>query len=375
MDQPDVPVPLHVTSYGNLEQRLGALELTSTPMWLFDDERGRVPWANQAAVRLFDANSLADLLGRDFSDMSPASRTRLARHRAEFSAGRDVWDIWTIYPKGKPTTVRMHLRPFELEDGHRILLLETFPLEQGQDPGQLRGVEALRHTAAMVALLDPAGEFLMQNPAAMRAFKEARFAEWFEDDTVVAAVTGVVAQAAPYRAEVSARTAAGARWHLIEARSTVDPVTGAPAILLEQVDVTERRGAELTIALQHQQILALSAPLLAVGTQVLALPIIGILDAERAAQITESLLSTVSTQQIRHVIIDLTGAVQLDAAAAELLIAMTRAIRLLGARPILTGIQPAVAQVFVSTGGDLHGALVLRDLRQALAACNDPRRT
>lgn len=53
---------------------------------------------------------------------------------------------------------------------------------------------------------------------------------------------------------------------------------------------------------------------------------------------------------------------------------MTRAIRLLGARPIVTGIQPAVAQVFVSTGGDLHGALLLRDLGQALAACNVHRR-
>ena len=369
MDQPDAPVLLQVTSYGNLEQRLGALDLSSIPTWLLDDTRGRIPWANLAALQIFDANSLADLRKRDFSEMSPASRTRIARHRAEFSGGRGCWDIWTLYPKGKPTTVRLHLRPFELDDGRSLLLLEGFLLEQGQDPGQLRGVEALRHTAAMVALLDPAGELLMQNPAAIRAFKQARFAAWFEDGAVVAAVTGVVAQA-PYRAEVSARTTAGARWHLVEARSTVDPVNGAPAILLEQIDITDRREAELTIALQHQQILALSAPLLTVGPRVLALPIIGAFDAERAAQITESLLSAVSTQQIRHVIVDLTGAVQLDAAAAELLIAMTRAIRLLGARPIFTGIQPAVAQVFASTGGDLHGALVLRDLRQAIADCN-----
>lgn len=214
-----------------------------------------------------------------------------------------------MYPKGKPVTMRMYMRPFALDDRRIALLAEAFPVEHGQEPSQLRGIEALRHTAAMVALLDPAGEVLMQNPAAIRAFKEARFEEWFEDSAVVAAVTGVIAQAAPYRAEVSARTAAGTRWHLLEARSTLDPVTGAPAILLEQIDITERREAELTIALQHQQILALSAPMLSVGPHVLALPIIGTFDAERAAQITESLLSTVSAQQIRHVIVDLTGAV------------------------------------------------------------------
>ena len=369
MDQPDVPVPLQQPPYGTLAQRLGALDLTSTAVWIMDDERGCVPWANLAAVELFGASSVAELAARDFSDFSPASATRIQRHRAELSAGRDVWVTWTMYPKGKPSTVRMHLRPFELDDRRIVMLVEGFPVEGGQEPGQLRGVEALHHTAAMVTLLDPLGEFLMQNPATMRAFKEARFAEWFEDSAVVAAVTGVVPQAAPHRAEVGARTAAGPRWHLLEARPALDPVTGAPAILLEQIDITERREAELTIARQHQQILALSVPLLTVGSRVLALPIIGIFDAERAAQITESLLSAVSTQHIRHVIVDLTGAVQLDAAAAKLLITMTRAIRLLGARPIFTGIQPAVARVFVSTGGDLHGALVLRDLQQALAAC------
>ncbi len=368
-----------------VEQRLAALALTSLPMWVMDSEHGRMRWANDAAVRLFNAKSVAELLARDFSDFSEASRARMARHHAEFQAGRDVWDTWTLYPKGKPTPVRLHVSAFTLDDGRLASLCEAYLLDHGPESSQLRGIEALRHTAAMVALLTPTGEVLMENPAASRAFLGSLLADWFVEPAVVATVLAVPAQQEPYRAEAHVRTTAGLRWHLVDARRTLDPVTGAPAILLEQIDITSlhdaqnlieqqhrqilelQHAAQLTIERQHEEISLLSAPIIAVGPQIAVLPIVGTCDVNRLEQIQESVLSTVATQRLKDVILDLTGALGLSLSSARKLALLVKALRLLGATPILTGIQPALARLLIEAEGFPTETLVFRDLRHALA--------
>jgi rsbT co-antagonist protein RsbR len=368
MSAPDI-----TAAQAALARRLDALELTTLPIWVFDDTRMCFLWANRAALELWRSPDRAELLARDLSDASRATRTRSARYRAEFAEGRTVWDVWTMYPKGRPTTVRCHFSPIDVGEGRSALLVEGHAVEGGDDPAMLRGVEALRHTSIMVALLDEQGQILMLNPATIRAFREAPFATWFADPGEPAAILAAVAHGEEHRADVLARTASGDRWHRLGARRALDPATGAPACLVEQSDITARREDELTIARQHEEILALSAPLLAIGRDVLAAPIIGVLDAERGARLMERLLAAIVERQARHVVIDLTGAGTLEAESAESLLRLTRAIRLLGAQPLLTGIQPSLAQAFVDAGGELPAALVFRDPHQALVACGAAR--
>jgi rsbT co-antagonist protein RsbR len=83
----------------------------------------------------------------------------------------------------------------------------------------------------------------------------------------------------------------------------------------------------------------------------------------------DDLLAAVSRTSARFAILDLTGVEVVDTATAYRLMGMIRAIRLLGAEGVLTGIRPTVAQTVVSLGVDLSGISTLASLRHGLAFC------
>lgn len=110
----------------------------------------------------------------------------------------------------------------------------------------------------------------------------------------------------------------------------------------------------------------LSTPVLEVWKDTLVLPVIGVVDTQRSAQMTERLLAEVASRRARYVIVDLTGVEVLDTATADRFGSLARGVRMLGARCIVTGIQPAVAQTMVAMGVDLGGVETLRNLAHAL---------
>nr|WP_276599004.1 STAS domain-containing protein [Nannocystis sp. SCPEA4] len=114
---------------------------------------------------------------------------------------------------------------------------------------------------------------------------------------------------------------------------------------------------------------ALSTPVITVWPGVLALPIVGRVDDERAAMITTTLLERVAAERATHVILDLTGVGAIAGNTMPALLRMVRAIGLLGASCLLTGISPAVAQQIVALGADASSAPVraLAQLSDALA--------
>jgi anti-anti-sigma regulatory factor len=120
---------------------------------------------------------------------------------------------------------------------------------------------------------------------------------------------------------------------------------------------------------QHHEIRQLSTPILDVWGNVIALPIIGRIDAQRSNQIMERLLGAVVSNRARYVILDLTGVETIDTATADHFIRVVRALAMLGARGVVTGIRPAVASTMVQLGVDLTGIATLRSLREGLMAC------
>jgi rsbT co-antagonist protein RsbR len=95
---------------------------------------------------------------------------------------------------------------------------------------------------------------------------------------------------------------------------------------------------------------ALSTPIIAVWPGVIALPLIGRIDEERQSAISEILLARVTDDGATHVILDVTGVSEADASMANALISTARAVGLLGARTVITGVKPAVAQAMVDLG-------------------------
>ncbi len=130
--------------------------------------------------------------------------------------------------------------------------------------------------------------------------------------------------------------------------------------LLEKIDLIER---------QQRVIRELSTPIIEVWEGVLALPIIGLVDSMRTSEIMDSLLQSVGRMRARFAILDMTGIEVVDTATANHLIGMIRAVRLLGAEGIITGIHPGIAQTIVTLGVELQDITVHATLRQALKYC------
>ena len=107
-----------------------------------------------------------------------------------------------------------------------------------------------------------------------------------------------------------------------------------------------------TVTRHRQAIRELSTPVIQVFQGVLLLPIIGTVDTERAQQILETVLTRVTDDRAKVLIIDIAGVPVIDTKVADHLIRATAAIRLLGAQTILTGISPQIAQTIVQLGVD-----------------------
>jgi rsbT co-antagonist protein RsbR len=124
--------------------------------------------------------------------------------------------------------------------------------------------------------------------------------------------------------------------------------------------VTER---ERVIRQQQEAIRELSTPVLQVRERLLILPIIGVLDGQRARQLTEQLLRGIRANRARVVVIDITGVPTIDSTVANHLVQTVDASRLMGANVIITGLSPEIAQTLVTLGVDLSKVNAVGDLQ------------
>lgn len=120
---------------------------------------------------------------------------------------------------------------------------------------------------------------------------------------------------------------------------------------------------ERVIREQQEAIRVLSTPVLQVRERLLILPIIGVIDPQRARQLTEQLLQGIRTNRAKVVVIDITGVPVMDAKVANHLVQTVEAARLLGATVIITGLSPEIAQTLVTIGVDLGKMNTVGDLQ------------
>ncbi|KAJ8603767.1 hypothetical protein CTAYLR_000319 [Chrysophaeum taylorii] len=232
--------------YAYSTESLSALDLLEHPVWVFDIERRCMWWANMSALRLWDANSREELLSRPFDDMSEASLLRLTDYHRRF------------YPKGMATvTVNCSCSGILLDDGSRLAMLVegTQVVREEIDRAALRSVEMLRHLRVAVGQFDLTGRVLEQNPQALDTFGPcdgplSDFVSRFEDaragkallDELLATETAVVSFEARQKT-IHDQT----KWFAVDARRSVDPVTGDAVILSSARDVTERKEADANL--------------------------------------------------------------------------------------------------------------------------------
>ena len=120
---------------------------------------------------------------------------------------------------------------------------------------------------------------------------------------------------------------------------------------------------ERIIRQQQEAIRELSTPVLQVREQLLILPIIGILDSQRARQVTEQLLRAIRANRAKVVVIDITGVPTIDSVVANHLVQTVDASGLMGASVIITGLSSEIALTLVNIGLDLSKMNAVGDLQ------------
>jgi rsbT co-antagonist protein RsbR len=138
-------------------------------------------------------------------------------------------------------------------------------------------------------------------------------------------------------------------------------------------DLTENRRIEderlrLRDAVQRQAIIVeeLSTPLIPISEDILVMPLIGSLDADRSQRMTVALLEGIVSRRARIAILDITGVRAIDQQAVQGIIQAVQAARLIGAKIMLTGIRPDVAVMLVDLNADLTGIFTFGTLQSAV---------
>jgi rsbT co-antagonist protein RsbR len=164
------------------------------------------------------------------------------------------------------------------------------------------------------------------------------------------------------------------RWYqqdidkLNKALDTYEPVANKILAIVALAFIQER---EKVVRQQQEAIRELSTPVLQVRDKMLVLPIIGMIDTQRARQLTEQLLVAVKENRAKVVIVDVTGVPAVDSKVANHLLQTIDAARLMGAKAIITGLSPDVAQALVAIGVDVQRFNAVGNLQGGIEEADD----
>jgi PAS domain S-box-containing protein len=179
-----------------------------------------------------------------------------------------------------------------------------------------------------------------------------------------------------WHGRISFRRPNGTLWQAQASIFLVMGLDGAPigqALIMrdatDQIRNEQERNQlqEQVIAAQQAALRELSTPIIPLTDDLLVMPLIGTVDSNRAQQVIETLLEGVATTRATTVILDITGVLIVDTQVANALLRAAQAVKLLGARVVLTGIRPDVAQTLVGLGLDLSGITTRGTLQSGIA--------
>jgi len=123
---------------------------------------------------------------------------------------------------------------------------------------------------------------------------------------------------------------------------------------------------ERTIREQQEAIQELPTPVLPFREGLLIVPIIGLIDSQRARQLTQQLLTSIRANRAKVVVIDITGVQSVDSRVANHMVQTVEAARLMGATVIIAGVSPEIAQTMVTIGIDLGRIATVGDLQSGI---------
>jgi rsbT co-antagonist protein RsbR len=136
---------------------------------------------------------------------------------------------------------------------------------------------------------------------------------------------------------------------------------------LKRAEARQRAMQEEIIRAQQAALAELQTPLVPISDSIMAMPLVGTLDAVRMDRVMTALLEGVQARGVRAAILDITGVPTVNEVVAQSLVAVARAVQLLGAQVILTGLRTEVARTLATLGVDLRGIITRGTLQGGIA--------
>lgn len=121
-----------------------------------------------------------------------------------------------------------------------------------------------------------------------------------------------------------------------------------------------------TIAEQRQTIGELETPVIQIWDGVLALPLVGSIDTQRAQVMNERLLERIVATGSEIVLVDISGVPVVDTSLSRHLLETVAAARLLGADVIIVGLTAKTAMTLVQLGENLAGVTTRTTMAKGL---------
>ncbi len=197
----------------------------------------------------------------------------------------------------------------------------------------------------------------------------------FKPDTVEAISENykeVIEKKKPIEKEQHLEHPIGERWHLTALTPILDEEGNVEKIIGSGKDITEQKEMEQKLEERVEEseetIKELSTPVINVWDNIIAMPLVGVIDTKRAEQITENLLQAIKQTEAEVAILDVSGVPVIDTEVANRLIRTVKAASLLGTETIIAGIRPDIAESIVHLGVDLSGIETHSSLQTGLKA-------
>jgi len=108
-----------------------------------------------------------------------------------------------------------------------------------------------------------------------------------------------------------------------------------------------------TIQKQIETIRHMDIPILQLDKETILVPLIGFIDSEKSIMVMRKILNEIKKSGVSKVIVDIEGVPIVDTEVANQFLKLHRAIKIIGAKLIMSGLTASVAETMVHLGIDL----------------------
>ena len=241
------------------EAELSGLELSKRPIWIWGLSDARTEWGNAAAIAFWQVSDIQSM--REHSKvLSDSAKKRIETYGVRVEAGESIDEDWTVYPGGKPSSVRIVVSGCRYRGGKALLCEAVEGVTATKEAGAyaLRAFAETFHVSPIAEIVcSRDGRIRFLNTAAMNAFgvmAGARFVDIADESAAVELQPFLdVHLGHPHQTrDVRFGEEHDARWWRIIAQVGKDTTTGEDAIYLYLLDVTAEREAAEALAAQEK---------------------------------------------------------------------------------------------------------------------------